>query len=337
MATLFLHVGAGKTATTSIQATIPLMRHALLDIGVTAPLDPTQSAAIEYRGRVASGFAFTLAKLLNPGFRYPQTFDEDEAWKWLSITLSLAADRQQDVLFSSEALQFARPERLHRLLSIAQSLLFSIRIIFYVRTAIDYSISEYLQHLKTGFSAYPGSNPPRSLLDYIGSAKIPFGNTLHVYTECFGASSLVIKNFDHEKHDLLNGFFHILNPSLKPVHSPRLQNRSLTRNEQEAMENLLSLDNGRSLCRVLGNQLIKRPSSAPELRSYYIPEEVLSAYIVNNMPILDYVNTFLLGSQAIAIHSPASPVTTKLDDSYVPDWPSTYLSLIEALVTSDIS
>jgi hypothetical protein len=83
--TIFLHIGAGKTGTTAIQATIPLMRRNLEEAGVRAPLDPGVPSELEFRPRVGSGFSFSLAKLLNPSFKNSIPLGERETWKWLEI------------------------------------------------------------------------------------------------------------------------------------------------------------------------------------------------------------------------------------------------------------
>jgi hypothetical protein len=49
------------------------MSHNLEEAGLCAPLDPALASEFEFRPRVRSGYSFSLAKHLNPGFKilYP--------------------------------------------------------------------------------------------------------------------------------------------------------------------------------------------------------------------------------------------------------------------------
>lgn len=326
--TLFLHVGAGKTATTAIQSAIPVLRTQLDAYNVKAPLDPEVSPVLLYRARPAGGFSFTLSKLLNPGFRRGKKFDEEAAWEWFANVLSNAKEEGKCLLFSSEALQFAKKLRLIKLRSMLQEAGWTINVIYYARNAIDYSVSEYLQHLKTGFTAYPRKALPDCLDVFMQTATVPFSHTLDTYEQVFGRDSLIVRNYDEEKDGLVNSFFHIVSGNNLEVPEQRQVNRSLTRNEQVALESLLKLDGGPAICAAVGSALAKRARPVSHCRRYYLSEEVLSAYAVNNNQLVALTNEYLPASTPIAIMSDSSPVQTDAGWESKPDWHALYADII---------
>jgi hypothetical protein len=330
--TIFLHIGAGKTGTTAIQATIPRMRRNLEEAGLRAPLDPAVPSEFEFRPRVGSGYSFSLAKLLNPGFKNSIPLGEEETWKWLEIELDKAQNEGLNLLFSSEALQFAREPQLQAFKELAARHGFQIKAIFYARTAIDYSISEYLQHLKTGFSAYPNKKIPTSLRAYIATAVVPFGTTLSNFSKVFGGQNLDVRNYDVAKSNLLDNFFTAVTGNSQTIPKSGQRNRSLTRNEQEALENLLKCENGSELCKRIGNKLIQAPSPKDANCTYFVDAESMQKFISNNGSIVKVVNGYLPLDQQISVTTGNSPVTTKSSDDYKPDWHSTYRAIIETLV-----
>ena len=330
--TIFLHIGAGKTGTTAIQATIPLMRRNLEESGLRAPLDPAVPSEFEFRPRVGSGFAFSLAKLLNPSFKNSTPLGEQETWKWLEIEFKKAQNEGLNLLFSSEALQFACETQLQAFKELAARHGFQIKAIFYARTALDYSISEYLQHLKTGFSAYPNKSMPTALRSYIATAVVPFGSTLSTFSNVFGRQSIDVRSYDVAKSNLLENFFTAVTGISQTIPKTSQRNRSLTRNEQEALENLLQCENGSELCKRIGNKLIQTPSPKDASCTYFVDAESMQKFHLNNGPIVEIVNGYLPLDQQISIATGNSPVTSQSGDDYKPDWHSTYRAIIEALV-----
>jgi hypothetical protein len=329
--TIFLHIGAGKTGTTAIQATIPPMRSNLEDAGLRAPLDPAVPSEFEFRPRVGSGYSFSIAKLLNPRFKNSIPLGAEETWNWLEIELDKAQNDGLNLLFSSEALQFAHETQLQEFKELAARHGFQIKAIFYARTALDYSISEYLQHLKTGFSAFPNKNIPHTLSAHIATTVVPFGTTLSTFSKVYGRNSLDVRNYDVVKSGLLDDFFTAVTGCSQEIPKTSQRNRSLTRNEQEALENLLKCENGSELCKRIGNKLIQTPSPKDASRTYFVDAESMQKFISNNGPIVEIVNGFLPLDQQISVATSSSPVTTRSSDGYKPDWHSTYRAIIEIL------
>lgn len=332
--TLILHVGAGKTATTAIQTAIPLLRKQLLLNRVRAPLDREVEPSFLYRPRPASGYSFTLAKLLNPQFRRGGSFDEDASWEWLETEIDEASKNQCNLLFSSEALQFPAKKQLRKLKSMITCKGWETRFVFYARTAMDYSISEYLQHLKTGFNAFPSNAYPKTLEDYITEATAPYAHTLSRYEETFGKSTLIVRNYDLEKTSLLQGFFHLISGADLTIPNLKQANRSLTRNEQEAFEKLMTLQNGKNICRLVGSVLSKRPQPPNHSRVYSISSTAVEHFMHRNADVVTKVNTYLPDCARISIITEHSPFDTSWEWSTPPDWHRLYSDII-SIVSSD--
>jgi hypothetical protein len=329
--TVFIHVGAGKTATTAIQSAIPLLRKVLESFHVRAPLDPKVDPTLAEKPRPAAGYSFTLAKLLNPGYRRGKPFNILGAWKWLESELVNASIDDHNLLFSSEALQFAHPKELAKLSKLTTRLGWNVKIIFYARTAIDYTISEYLQHLKTGFIAFPSKDYPMTMGTYVQQAIAPFMHTLSVYSNVFGKSSLIVRNFDQERKEIIQSFFALVVGEQIPIPAITHSNRSLTRNEQEALERILILEGGPNMCRKIGAALAKAPLADNDSRLYYLTPEVINAYSENNIEVTRYVNKYLPPNQPIDISSDMTPLQINKSWKVEPDWHHTYTQFINLL------
>lgn len=328
---LYLHIGAGKTATTAIQSSIPLLRRDLEANGIYAPLDPEIDEILKYRPRVASGYSFTIAKLLNPGFRRHGPFDEAQAWEWLAEEVRKAEANKHDLLFSSEALQYAHSNQLAKLASLISSHSWTPCIIFYIRDGIDYTISEYLQHLKTGFISYPQRQVPYSLSDYVSTAEIPFLKTYETYSKTFGSTSMTIKNFDKIKKFLLKDFLSVLTPKNIDIPDIRRFNRSLSRNEQEALEQILRLPNGAEICRAIGGRIVNQAMKRGDSTLYYITEQSIERYKEKNQPVVTQLNSYISPDCHIQLIGERSPLSKAVEKAYMPDWHRTYSDFILAL------
>lgn len=328
--TLFLHIGAGKTGTSAIQAALPLVRETLSEHGIIYPRDITVSEESAQKGHVSSGNAVTLARIANPNSPRPKNYDIQHAFTWLQDILKQAEASGKNVLFSSEALQFVGQPGLVSLSEMFRARGFSVVVIYYIRTAIDYSLSTYLQHLKRGF---PKSDFPRTLQSYIATTRVPYRQTLADYFAVFGEVNVRIYNYDQVKKSLVKSFLQPLVGNIDiPVVDKRI-NRSLTAYEQMCFERLMTSSSGQSKCALLGNILMKDSESNPSHSRYFISREALDAYQSNNQSIVDYVNTYLpAGVQPIQVTTDTSPITTSQDEVSISEIHSTYCKIIAQLI-----
>jgi len=291
----YLHVGAGKTGTSALQAELPRFRDRLLNHGVYYPEDITQSEVQAKLGQVSSGNALTLARLSNRNLPRATNWRSDEAIVWLEGCLSKAAQNEYDLLFSNEQLQFADPDQFSNLLKYFAEFDFEVKVIFYLRTAIDYSISAYLQRLKIG--SFP-TGKRMDLCEYLRNDKVPFGRTIKSYEASVGASNIDVRNYDLFRKNLVPSFIAQFIPDLVD-YKPQtiLVNRSLTSLEKSAFEALSSLPKGNHYCRILGAELVKLPPSGDHASPCFVDELTLGQYVTNNQPIIDRINSLYLSNE----------------------------------------
>jgi hypothetical protein len=304
--TAYLHVGAGKTGTSAIQAALPSLREQLLDHGVLYPEDITLSEVQAKRGEVSSGNALTLARLTNLSLPRPVNWQFHNSVKWLNQCLDLAILHNSDILFSNEHLQFAELDKLQEVLNVILGRGFAVKVIFYVRTAIDYSISAYLQKLKVG--AFP-SGVPTSLAAHLLNDRLPFWKTLKTFSEASGISGISVRNYDQLRPRLLESFVSDFIPNFVEHKLGFTSiNRSLTPLEQMAFETIYSLPNGNSVCKKLGSQLDKWPRDC-NVRKFFVDQDTLSIFESNNKPIITMINrNFLDQGTELSINTMDSPI-----------------------------
>lgn len=304
--TAYLHVGAGKTGTSAIQAVLPILREQLLDHGVLYPEDITLSEVQAKRGEVSSGNALTLARLTNLSLPRPINWKYHDSLTWLNQCLDVAMSHNSDILFSNEHLQFANLAKLQEVLNFILGRGFAVKVIFYVRTAIDYSISAYLQQLKVG--AFP-AGVPTSLAAHLLNDRLPFWRTLKTYGEASGISGISVRNYDQLRPKLIRSFVSDFIPDYvdhKLVFTSI--NRSLTPLEQMAFENFTSLPNGNFVCKKLGSQLDKWPKDSI-IKTFFVDHDTLSTYESNNRPIVNMINRkYLDQGTEISIITKDSPI-----------------------------
>ncbi len=325
MATCFLHIGAGKTGTSAIQALLPSIRPELLKLGLLYPEDIGGSEVKAKQGLVSGGNAVTLARLANKRGKKPAQWNEDQSWDWLKSTLLYAKTNDYNVLFSAESLQFGKSEQLIEIRNVINKHRFEIKVIYFTRTAIDYSISSYLQNLKMGF---PSGEAHRSLSEYIGSVKVPYKRTITEYVDAFGKDSLSVYNYSACTRPLIPFFLDLVvydNHNLE-YKSPSLVNRSLVRAEQLAFESIIrTCNDGMTICREVGKHLSNQEAPREWYNErYQVAKTSFDAYSKTNLPLLTWVNdNFLdLGSQ-LCISSPNS----KMD---LVDFPGTSRYMVDA-------
>lgn len=317
--TAYLHIGAGKTGTSAIQATLAASRNLLLRHGICYPNDTTKSDSDSLQGRVSSGNGLTLARLLNPRLPRPKTWQREKALKWLDEIIEKSIQQECKILISNEHMQFAKAEKIANIAEHFTKHGVNLEVIFYVRTAIDYSISEYLQKLKVGQVPSPSD---LSLDKYLQSAKVPFVSTLRQFEKSGCISQFHIRSYDKRKTMLIKDFFNELNVSHDPVQSlagNRIINRSLTSAEREAFESLLSLPNGSRICRAIGIEVAHTAASDESKRPHYISKESFEQYCLHNSPLVETINeAFRDKRESLEIWTESSDFTTYKDESNYP-------------------
>lgn len=283
---LYLHIGAGKTGTSVIQAALAQHREALGAAGVLYPDSATDSDRRAARGQISSGNAVNLAWLVAPDNREPG-FDEASTRRWLRAVLDEAAGR--DVLFSSELLQHAQSNLIGPALEPFLAAGYRPRPIFYLRHAADQAAAVYLQHLKQGFHRTPPNERADSLSAFIAQFTCPYLETLERFAKVIPREDFIMRLYEQEAAELVAGFFRIVAPGLRPDTPPdRVINRSPTPAEQAVFERLAQMPDGVQLCRALTDLILNSPRG--EEGRISIARRDFAAFGQRNRPIVEEIN-----------------------------------------------
>ena len=247
MPTLYLHVGAGKTGTSYLQAQCALQHSRLAHHGLWYPITERLLRRVR-KGKVTSGnlerdvlgwLCPRHHKLAVHGAKQHQLVAAD----WLGGLLAEAEGR--NVLLSCETLQFADPERVSRLAQHVADASYSLGILFYGRHALDHAISNYRQQLQGGFRRSAYHPEQYSLNGWLRQRTLPFKRTLDLYCHAVGKDAVVVRSYDAVKHRLFNSFLANVGiaaaADLSPVDSFPTVNRSLTVAETQFLERAASV------------------------------------------------------------------------------------------------
>jgi hypothetical protein len=145
---LVLHIGSGKTGTSSIQQMLNRNREHLAELGTLFPRSPGQGRHVQLGLFIRPDAE--LGKLINwhkQNTSSPAEFRKDFAHKLLAEIASSGLTR---VLFSDEALYGASDEALKRLRAFTDEIARRIRVVVYLRRQDDHMCSRYQQVVKTG-------------------------------------------------------------------------------------------------------------------------------------------------------------------------------------------
>jgi hypothetical protein len=207
MPKLYLHVGAGKTGTSYLQAQCTLLHEKLAAIGLWYPITDQLLRRVK-AGKVTSGNTVELLPWFCPQHskvrKQGLLADPKQLGSWVDKQTCLAEGR--NILLSSETMQFADRERVSVFADIVASRGYEVTILFYGRHALDHAISNYREHLQRGLLRKREKDEPVTLDSYIAKNVVPFAHTLKIYSQVFPDSSIIVKSYDYAKSDLLANF-----------------------------------------------------------------------------------------------------------------------------------
>lgn len=185
---LFLHIGTGKTGTTTIQRSLWVNRDWLADRGYW----------VLRTGRTSTG----LAKHKTKWGRSPQP--EWAAWRREIFNLD---SRIEAVILSNEGL-FRKPSRaIEHIRGCFTGL--DARVIMYVRDQAEFAQSLALYRLKTGSDQYQGVPTMDELRPSFGGGRIDYLQVCKRYDSVFGEGSIQARAFSpalFEGGDLMTDF-----------------------------------------------------------------------------------------------------------------------------------
>lgn len=221
-----LHIGAGKTGTSALQAAFVRNREWLAGHGIDYPPSPWDEAAASHK--ITSGNGLDLAKALNPALRFPAAIMPDDG---LQQTLHAVLNSQlPQVLYSSEHMMSFTADRALRFReALAQS---GIQLRFHVwtRSIAAHACSVYNQQVKR--HRYTGAFSTFARTDYSPS----FYCILLRAAGVVGKENVIVTSYDSHREHLFGTLCRTLGVEADGFEEVnRTINRSLTREELEAM------------------------------------------------------------------------------------------------------
>jgi hypothetical protein len=212
MPKVYIHVGAGKTGTSYLQAQCTLQHEYLAENGLWYPTTDQLIRRVRL-GKVTSGNIADLLPWFCPRHNTVITrnlsFTSDQLDSWIKTQIAFADGR--DILLSSETLQFANPERIQKFVDIVLAYGYDAVVIFYGRHALDHSISNYREHLQQGLLVKTNASDIPSINTWISKNVVPFAHTLNLYSKILPDTSIIVKSYDYARRFLLNDFMGEMN------------------------------------------------------------------------------------------------------------------------------
>lgn len=145
---LVLHIGSGKTGTSSIQSLLHHNREALLSHGVLFPRSLGRRRHLQFGLYFKSDEALLRARpYIENGYRTPEAFRRGFRRR---LFTELEAARPRQVLISDEAVYSADVASLGRLRTFTDEHARRLRVVCYLRRQDDHLVSRYQEVVKVG-------------------------------------------------------------------------------------------------------------------------------------------------------------------------------------------
>lgn len=315
----FLHIGTGKTGTSSIQSMLFQNRRALQKRGYLYPRSPGKGRH-EGLGWYAHADSRTVSRpgWKRSGWKNPAEFRADFEQR---LEKELHTCNPRTVVFSDEGLQALPNERKKFLFDFLKQSFEKITVIVYLRRQDDHLISAYQQRVKTGHTitletfiqrhlahnpdgrGTPGSDADPPVHDYY--------QLLCSWSDLFGRQNIVPRLFEKDawaQNSLLHDFLEVIGisdpsgfkfppPSNQSLDAERVEflrafNRTLPARPDEATDKM----------RIQLRQILMK-QSGPEVLS--LPEEMLDEVMLHWAESNRKVATEFFGFQdGVLFHAP---------------------------------
>lgn len=250
-----LHAGMGKTGSSALQTAFVRHRDALASYGVRYP--EHRSDDVARSGGVTSGNGAPLRRWLVPRDDAPRGIG---ARVRAQVVDGLRGTDAHTLLYSSEFLYLARPERLARLRRELAGHDATLRVVVYVRDLVGHALSSYSQVVKRG--RFTGT-----FADYIapgttGGYHLPLDRLLAL-PDVLGTENVTVLHYDTVRRDLVRHFCAtVLDVELGPDRGTGQGdpvNRSFTADEVELMRHLNQVLTSKAQARRVSDVLIGLP------------------------------------------------------------------------------
>jgi hypothetical protein len=278
---LILHIGAGKTGTSAIQAALARDRAILLANGVFYPEGPTDNQAIA--GRVTSGNGNSIFRsIIGRDQLSPRALKKVEA----RFAALVAANNASVMLISQETAGIINPQILIKLRSVFARHFDQVQIIYYVRHLTDHAISSYGEKIKRGkihtpFRAFASDYHSR------------FKETIENYERVYGQAAVQCVLYDNVRQDLYHDFLRRIGLAFEAdLENSARVNRSLTGDESELVRRV----NRMGLSRILIAKIVEEflfSHKNPARSHLAISRASIAAIAQNNRDVIEFVNARL--------------------------------------------
>lgn len=311
MPLFYLHIGAGKTGTSFLQAQLAIQHELLFNSNIYYPTSKRILRRIK-NGQVTSGNIEELMPWILP--KHPSVIRQDrvgDTWlgqsiQWLETTINTA--RGRNILLSGEALQHAESDRISCLVDKIKDLGYETRILFYVRHALDHALSDYREHVQRGFRDGYDRHDLRSVEGWLTNHRVPYFRTLKAYSSVLPDSKMIVRSYDASKHELWNSFLGLM--SLPPLPTAKNEtngfiNRSLTILETQFLESAASRLSQSEMFHI-GMKLISKPPFkviGVEPKSFMISDAVLDAFQNSHNAMIEDINERWLNALSTPIYA----------------------------------
>lgn len=284
---VWLHVGAGKTGTSAIQAALAQGRERLAAAGLFYPeaLNPVGDA-IARAGGITSGNGLALGWMLSP--HHPvAAYDAAATQAWLRRALEQSEGRT--ILFSSEFLQQPLPAALPPVLDLlSQGGRRRVRVLHFSRHALDHAVAGHAQLVKTADAIHGRT----TLEEHLATIQVPFLQQLETWARAIGRDAVTPRLYDEDRHALLRTVLACVHPPAAEVlaepAATGLVNRSPTPTELRLLRLLNAEPDAAVLCKAFVGAVLNAPPAVPEPLS--IPAPAVAAFAANNAPVLEALN-----------------------------------------------
>jgi len=171
--TIYLHIGFGKTGTTSIQQMYYESRNKLLQNKILYP----QVGLLQYGHHM-------LAKLGQ------ESMSNEVQDRYLELLKEIEENQPKTIILSSENFIFMKPQYIQEISELLKN--FDVKIIFYIRKQTSLIESTYMEWLKTGKSQYP------SIEEFynIHKQSFDFLQKIQPWIDYFGKEQIISRLFD---------------------------------------------------------------------------------------------------------------------------------------------
>ena len=274
-----LHIGSGKTGTSSVQAFLRDNRDRLADLGTLYPVTPgtTRHVRLGLFAKSASEAALTPS--------WPRQNQPDHAKFRRLFRRRLRAEIESSdlprVLLSDEVLFYLPDEALSRLGRFMGTIAESLRLVAYLRRQDDHMVSRYQQGVKVGVAVRLTDFAKRDMTGYYD-----YYDRLRTHEQLVRPSEVVVRRFEHDSFaegSLFQDFLEAagVDARAQDWHQVTLQNESLDAESVEVLR-LLNLHRRRTHGRAPGlvkNSVVKRLAQAATGPTLTLPDPELDAFM----------------------------------------------------------